>query len=626
MVSLPFADIAPPEVEVIGSPREWLPQPEAIVDACGELASQGEPEGLVEVLAAMGAPVLDMVVTPLSARAALLAARGGRAFFHHELRGRIPMPPEQVPEVAVWQDEATVPRWQQGVLEEPKYFSFFQDMPFPAFNPNHRRKWRPHELIHGALTFFWHPEMTRFEMYVGSRLNELLPVVHWYGFDEIFRPRCERHQGEVLYRRYCQACEDAARPYWETAAGWRSEQRDEAIGWAERGVEHFAEEWQACMHEIDTGEVCEVARPKLNASSDAVGYMQSHWNRATAWSFGVWVETFLKDGVDYFSSLQRYADHQARLGRQLLSGSVEADADSFETARGRRAVQDVAYRLYLALSWLEPGTARLREAEERLMPHLEQAAHHVHHIEEDEKLAEFSDDVVLDLLGAFERTRGLFPDEIGQAMGALGYTWMEPQRFAVAGASQVSEGLEQAVPLVCERVGEQLDALAVDFGRSEAFGSHGRLASRFARFLADSGRADEQAAELARFEAWAMAPPTRDRDAELFGAIPRNVDELAIRPGRLRLNTTLRRASFAPEVVARATADDGLADASEDIAMARIFMRGELRMVVVDTAEAHILAAVAAGQPRHDWVADVDPDVLANLLENGFIVWLPKPS
>ena len=64
----------------------------------------------------------------------------------------------------------------------------------------HRRKWRPHELLHGAVGFFWREDASRFETYVGARLNELLPVVHWYGLDEIFRPRCERHTGEVLFR------------------------------------------------------------------------------------------------------------------------------------------------------------------------------------------------------------------------------------------------------------------------------------------------------------------------------------------------------------------------------------------------------------------------------------------
>ncbi|QDG50935.1 hypothetical protein FIV42_09370 [Persicimonas caeni] len=623
MAKLHFPDIAASDIS--GSPRDWLPAPDAIVDACDDLAAAGEPDGLVDLLEGMGAPVLDMVVTPLSARASLLAAQGGRAFFHHELRKRVPMPEDQHPELAVW-EAGTVPTWQDGVLEEPKYFSFFQDAPFPAFNPNHRRKWRAHELLHGALKFFWHPEMTRFEMYVGARMNELLPVVHWYAFDEIFRPRCDEHQGEVLYREYCGACEDAARPYWKQPQSWRDERRDQAVRWADKGLDHFAEEWQACLAEIDTGEVHAVERARLDASSDAIGYMRSHWNRMTAWSFGVWAETFLKDGVDYFSSLERYANNLAKTTQRLLSGDLDVDPDQFEVDRGRRAVQDVAYRLYLALGWLEDGTQTLREAEERLMPTLEQAAHHVHHVDEQAQLSDFSGDVVLDLLLEFDRVRHLFPDEVAEAVPSLGYTWCEPERFVQAGHGLLEEGVSQAVPMAADQLDEDLSERVEAFALSDEFASHGRLAHRFADWLATT-EVPGRVAELARFEAWAMAPPKKDRDAELFACLPGSLDEYALRPGRTRLNATLSREVFSPMVVAQVTNDPGLAQAdAEEIEMARIFMRGELRLAVVGRGAARIFDAIEEGELRREWVIDVDPESLASLLENGFVIWLPQPA
>ncbi|MFW6058388.1 MAG: hypothetical protein ACOC9W_05990 [Persicimonas sp.] len=640
MPDLHFPDIAPAEPSGPsshdGPTHQWLPDAEAIVDACDQMAERGRPDGLVEMLEGMGAPTLDMVVTPLSARAALLAAEGGRAFYHHELRERVPMPADQAPEIAVWEQGGTVPTWRHGVLEEPKYFSFFQDTPFPAFNPNHRRKWRAHELLHGALNFYWHPEMTRFEMYVGSRLNEILPVVHWYGFDEIFRPRCPEHQGEVLYGTYCSACEAAARPYWdspdgETASSWRAQKRPQALSWAQKGLDHFDREFRACLAEIDTGEVVEASHPQLDSSSDAIGYMQSHWNRVTAWSFGVWAETFLQDGVDYFSSLERYANHQARTIRRLLSGEIEVSAEEFQARRDRRAVQDIAYRIYLALGWLEVGSENLREAEQRLMPHLEQAAHHVHHLDESALLADFSDDVVDDLLVSFDRVRDLFPDEVAQVVPSLGYTFMDRERYIHAGLGQLEAGLESATPLAVEQIAAEqidagLDALTADFAASPEFCGHGRLATRFADWLQANERGG-RAAEVAGFEAWAMEPPRRDRNAELFASLPGSLDELAARPGRVRLNATLSRASFSPPVVAQVTNDPGLADKDVDaIELARIYMRGELRMIVVDEVEAQIFEAIEAGEPRRRWVAEVGPESLASLLENGFVVWLPQPA
>src|SRR5690606_6162444 len=126
----------------------------------------------------------------------------------------------------------------------------------------------------------------------GARLNELLPVVHWYGLDEIFRPRCEAHQSTVLHRDFCPACEDAVRPYWEV----EPLDRRAAIAFTTSAREHFERELDACRREIATGEVVEVPDGRLNASTDAVGYLLGHSNRLDAWTFRTWAEMFLLDG------------------------------------------------------------------------------------------------------------------------------------------------------------------------------------------------------------------------------------------------------------------------------------------------------------------------------------------
>ena len=137
---------AAPDIHAVDS---WLPEPAAIVSACRDLLSAGEPSDALEVIQTLGVPASDLCITPLGLAAAKLGAQVGTAFFHHELRVRLPMPKHLEPELAVW-GEGTVPVWKDGILGEPKYFSFFQDAPFIAFNPNHRRKWPAHELVHGA--------------------------------------------------------------------------------------------------------------------------------------------------------------------------------------------------------------------------------------------------------------------------------------------------------------------------------------------------------------------------------------------------------------------------------------------------------------------------------------------
>ena len=621
MLELSFPECGSPELD--RPCREWLPEADVLVDAAADQIAGGQPDRLVELFGEMGAPVLDSTVTPLSARAALLGLQNGRSFHHHELRRRIPMPEPLEPEKSVW-DAGTVPTWRDGVLEEPKYFSFFQDAPFPACNPNCRRKWRPHELIHGALGFFWHPEMTRFEFYVGARLNELLPVVHWYGLDEMFRPSCEEHRDELLYQDYCSDCERRAHHYWEASDEWIDERRTAALRWAEQALDHFETEWEACLAEIDTGKRHPTPRPHLDSSSDSVGYLHGHWNRVTDWTFGVWLETFLEDGVDYVSSLSGYARRLADTANQLMSGTISIEPDDFHKQRNRRTIQDVAYRIYLAMGWLGDDTDKLDRVETLLMPHLEQAAHHVHHMDEGERVASYSEDVVIDLLDAFDEVRDCFPEEIAELVPALGYTFCERERFVTAARPQLEEGLENALPRTFDTIEETGDA-AEAFALSDAFESHGRFATRFAEWAQDSSL-DDGVTELARLEAWATDGPRKDEEAELFGALPANVDEFIARPARLRLNETFRRDAFDRQTASTILDDDVLPPERDEIELVSIFMRGDLRMMPIDEGAAEIIEAVKREKPRSAWVEDCALDSLWSLLQNGFLVWLPRPA
>ncbi|MFW5967425.1 MAG: hypothetical protein ACOCV2_07900, partial [Persicimonas sp.] len=261
-----------------------------------------------------------------------------------------------------------------------------------------------------------------------------------------------------------------------------------------------------------------------------------------------------------------------------------------------------------------------------LMPRLEQAAHHVHHVDEQEQLTDFSEDVVGDLLETFDEVRDLFPSQIARVVPSLGYTFSRRREFIAAGIDQVEEGLEDACPVAFEAYGDKLRTLLDDFAASDHFERHGRLANRFSDWLEATERG-ASARELVRLEAWAMQPPKRDRDAELFGSLPGSLEEFAARPATARSNETLRREQFAPRAVARVFDDPSFGTTDEEsVELARIFMRGELRMILVDARAGAILDALSDETPRHEWTMQVDADTLASLLENGFVVWLPKPS
>ena len=546
---------APPMRSWSDPARGWLPEAEALADEAVAVGGRGEPEGLRGLLEGMGAPALDVLVTAMSGRAALLGLSRGCAFAHHELRGRLPMPKGLEPEIAVWGD-GTVPVWNDGVLEEPKYFSFFQDAPVPVFNPNHRRKWRAHELLHAAQGFFWNPEMSRFSFYLGARLNELLPVVPWYGFDEAARPRCAAHEGAASDQEFCRGCEAAARPWWEMDAGWRAGQREAAVGCFERGLEHFEAEWSACVRELEGGRRVSTPRPGLDASSDAVGYLRGHWNRVTAWSFGSWVEMFLVDGEDYFSTLEGAMGRAARTARALTGGRLELSSEDFAARRARRVIQDIAGRSLLAMEWLEEGSAAADRVEGALMPALERAADVCGDLMLDPDTADAAE-VVAEILGAWKRCAPSLPEVVRKPLGVLGYLWpdmegslgLSPSTFAAAATPQLVVGVRGALPLLCDGLeadGEGIDALVGRFAGSAAAQEGGTLGERAARWLKAQSH---PRAGLAGVEVILAAAPQLDEEAELFGVLPDSPDDLIDGQGVLR-----RHATMGPRSRARSSA------------------------------------------------------------------------
>ncbi len=625
MPTLTFPELA--DFDAAASPRDWLPSPQPLVDACAETISAGEPDGLRALTPQLGAPPVDLTVTPLTARATVLAAGHGRAFYHHELRRRLPMPEELEPEVSVW-EAGTTPAWSDGVLAEPKYFSFFQEAPFPAYNPNHRRKWRAHELLHGISRFFWHPRMTRFEFYVSARLNELLPVVHWYHLDEVFRSRCEEHEDTVLHRDHCLACQEQAAPYWTSTAPDEDRRIEAAHRLVERGWDHFEEEWEAITTEIEKGRRVETPRPRLDASSDAIGYMRAHWNRATAWSFGHWVEQFLVDGVDYFSTLRGLRDNVGKSLQELVSGTVSVSEETFVARRTRSQLQDLGYRVLLALEWLDPAGEDARKAEEVLMPQLEEGARICKDLLDDPERAEEGLDQFARTCQAFSRVAPRFPDEIADAFLAFGYRFVDPGVFADAAIGQIYTGLEDGMPETTGLLEEPVSAIR-RFLLNPKFDEHGRLSGRFSDWLeaaaGDDGEVDVAArlVDVARFEAFANAEPRTDDEATHFASLPERAGAMRNAAGRLRPHATLRRDEFRADVVSELTGQ--VLDETGRVAMAASLVDGELRLVVEDDDVAAVLDRVCAGESIDEWWDFALADTIMRLLEESLITWLPAP-
>jgi len=584
--------------------------PERVVQGCKNLIGDGEPKGLSEGLADMGAPVRELIPTPISARVAVMAHNAGSAFFHHELRGYMPMPPELEPEVPVW-DGQTTPVWAGGVRQEPKYFSFFTDSVLAPYNPNTRSKWRVHELLHGLVGFYWHPKMTRFAMYAGARLSELLPVVHWYGTDEVFRPRCEAHQGRLLYRQQCRRCEELIAPYWQTLID--DAQINNAHKAMSHAQEHLFSELQACHEEIETGRQVLTHRPRLDSSNDAIGYMKGHWPRLTAWSFGQYVERFLVPSHDYYDDLWGLFSRVQRVWQAMVSEDVALCGD-WRRRRVRRVLQDLGYRSLLALEWLDPSSENGKEAERIMLPCLDELSELASDLIDDDAVVPQAMQAAQRALEMFALVSDRFPNGVAEPFGALGHHGWSEISVNQESSLQLCGGLQSGFPMA---LGDRdVQDLARAFLDSRAFEGPESLHVRFSRW----DGLPVAVAETLRVEGWIHAEPHRDDEAELFGV---SVGEHPVDPDHVRLNTTFRRrrvpAAIVAECLDQAAASLPFVDDDDHVELCAVWWRGQSRVIPLDSQSVKIIEDVMSSR-------SVASDDLSDLIDAGIAVYLPVPA
>lgn len=642
---------------------------------------QPPPRGLLAALASVDAAVPDFLLTPLSARVGAMGAQLGCLFFHHELRMRVPCPSALLPEVEL--QEPALPEWQNGILTEARYFSFGQDSQLQCFNPNHRRQWRPHELLHALSRFFWRPDMTRFELYLGARLNELLPVVHWYGWDEAFRPTCPRHLGQPRYELHCPACEAITTPYWALAQQPPELTRnllDAASRHLQQGLEHWTSEWHTCLQELVSGRQQETPRGPLNASSDAVGYGLGHWNRLTAWSFGRWVEQFLIDGLDYFSSVEGLAGHLLRLHDQLFTAPILLVPAKMRAGQLRRILLDAAHRSCLALEWLGEGSKKLKESEKLLGPVLQEIS------QLSPLLAQAVDpsSPSLPAPGLLERgltawqqwlqtCQGLskwLPKPVADALPAQGFRshvlrqltteqpslspWVAPllTTLPLLSRRSLQEGLASCsrleigpdVPVRGARIptlpGSGLDA----FVDSDTFLLNQPLLQRLARSAEPWQLSPEARLQLA-WDAFLNSGLGRDAEGERFTTLPDEAELPKLLQTKaffesLRANTTLKRGKFPAGWVDKALNLDSREGAQTLLEVVVFSWEGEVRATLLEEAPGQttgadlldhwekraekpgegVTSAGTAGIPVPLVAAQ-----LQRLLEVGALIYLPRP-
>lgn len=306
-------------------------------------------EALEALAAAAGLPLGEVLASPFAARAVAMAVGAGACTVQHELRTPLDWPEELSADPAVAADPHGY--WDRGVLHAGKYRSFMQDEPFATYNPNHMAKWGPHELLHRACGFFWRAGASRWEFYLTARLNELVPVVLWYGLDEVAR------LDRLGFDRAREAADrDAPLPrclWWTEPEDALRARVAGSIHSLREGLAHFAAETAAVDREIGEGRVVPVEHPFLDASSDAIAYVVGHYERLASERIARLGEAVWTGTPDVDPQVRSYRARVEAVLNRLLFGDLVIDLERAACLRAGMRVRDLALRTVLHPRWAE---------------------------------------------------------------------------------------------------------------------------------------------------------------------------------------------------------------------------------------------------------------------------------
>lgn len=417
-------------------------------------------------------PLAEVLASPFALRAVALAVDTGASTVHLELRARPDWASslDVAPEVR----DADHGSWDRGVLKSGKYQGFLADEAVALYDPSHISKWGPHELMHRAASFFFHPDASRWDHYLGSRLNELVPVVLWYGPEQAMR----LDEGE--FDRKAAGLSPSARleeARWleEDEAALRERAR-RAVPILRRGLEHFERELSAIDEELVRGRRVRVPHPFLDASSDATAYVVGHYDRLTSEPVTVALAA-LPDTLVH-RDVGAYRDFVEELFDRLLFAPIELDFERAAAKRSARGLWDLLHRVAHLGDGIEAELEPLVDEAKRAM----QAA---------------MDGMPLSLEPWRARLERVLLEEDAAIVFADGIHGLALE--------QLGEGLESVVPCTAALLEEgALEQLA----RSEALWDRAPLAARVQRWLEDDALRD-----MARFEA-AIASAGRDDQIE----------------------------------------------------------------------------------------------------------------
>lgn len=552
----------------------------------------GGPERFAPLARAAGLPLGEVVASPFAARMVALAVSRGATTVHGELRRVIDWP--RALRGGRGTADALHGVWDRGVLRLGKYQQFLEDEPFAAYHPDHVAKWGPHELMHRACGFFLRPGCTPWELYLGARLNELLPVVTWYGAEQVMR------LDEGAFDRAAAGASPSAevgRARWlhDPTRPLRARAR-ESVSIFREGLLHLDRELRAIDEEISTGRTIRVAHEFLDASSDALAYVAGHGARLAR--TGESIAALVPCALDRFEDVRAYRTFVEERFDALLFAPITLELEGGVIGGEARRLREAR----TVWDFVQRGLQLGSRAAARIAP--EAGA--------DVARAVRGEGAPIDVRAWRARVEA----EVGPDAIATG-----DRELGALALSQLADGLASCAPRTLEEKGDRVvRALAT----SDELLDRAPLATRLARVLA--GKRDAKHAALARLEASIASAQRSDDRVEHLGA-PASALPDALDDALLVASTAFHVARFDRDALALHA---GQRAAGGPHAYLIGAYAGEVSIVPVGDAivtafEVLRLRPLGAGEFSELLPAELDARAwIAALIDAGAIAWAPR--
>lgn len=412
-----------------------------------------------------------------------LAQQNHLLLFNYEARVKLE------PNTAWLEGASSAPRWEAGILAEPKYGAFRSDLRIGSFHAGQQAKWTAHELCHALLGFAWQEGASLYFHATAARLAELLPVAVFYYYDEIDSKRCGKHADiSFPYVGFCAACEAAAK------SGVTAKQSN-AFFWEDEGKRFVQSEIDAVLRGLKTGDIIANPNHKLNLASDGLTYARAQARRLNSPEFKRYIEQFVPENTGCTHSLEEFIERIFALQSALLDGEPFAP---YSATQETWIAQDLAWRLIETQAQCD---GELVQEFDTLLEILEK---------------EPTQKGIHQVVQTYEELAEEYYCPTPSDMLSVGYTLTETYGNSV---EQLREGLRSALPLTLADAEDEIVPFAESDGADRRF-----LAIRFAAHLKDR---EHSAATKVSFEAALCHPPLVDIE---FGVVSENRSVARLNP------------------------------------------------------------------------------------------------